>query len=81
MAPSWAARECARCGKAIVQAEGGRPRRFCCNGCRQAVYRVTKAARTGQAVEGYGIVRSSGVAPSPAGRGQGDVYSDATGGM
>lgn len=81
MAPSWAARECEQCGKAMEQVDGGRPRRFCCNACRQAAYRVTKVARTGQVADGYGTVRGAGVAPDPASAGRGDVYSGANGGM
>lgn len=37
--PLWALTTCVNCGAEIQQPAAGRPRRFCCDACRQADYR------------------------------------------
>lgn len=79
--PSWALGRCARCGAEIEQPKAGRPRRYCKDACRQAAYRVTKVARTGQVTDGHEMVQGAGAAQRLASGGQGDVHSDGNGGM
>lgn len=36
--------KCPQCGTALVQAEVGRPKRYCAENCRKAAYRERKAS-------------------------------------
>ena len=45
--PAWALDDCARCGAPLGHKTTGRPRRFCCDVCKQAAHRVTKVNRKG----------------------------------
>ena len=40
--------ECVHCGTALIQPDTGRPRRFCCDACRQADYRDRVVAAQGE---------------------------------